>query len=146
VDFDETGIGGDFLQVGHDRVETLDVAGLQDHASSPAPAVTNSAAWAALSVIGFSTKHVLAGGEEGGWPGRNGWCVGVTTLKASAPARASSSEAKRPGRGSFSAILAPCGPGDVINAGEDGLAGGGEVRIKTGVFLAQSSDPDARRR
>jgi hypothetical protein len=70
-------------------------------------------------------------------------CVGVTTLKASAAAMASSSEAKA-GTRSFSAILAAW-PGERSwTPAKDDLAGGSQVGIDAGVFLAQGADPEHR--
>ena len=59
VGFDEARIGGDFFQVMQHGIEPLDVADLENDCSFPRASRTNSAAWAALSVIGFSTSTCL---------------------------------------------------------------------------------------
>jgi hypothetical protein len=42
----------------------------------------------------------------------------------------------------FAGDFCPLGSGDIINSGEDDLAGGGEVGINAGVFLPQGTDSD----
>ena len=66
--------------------------------------------------------------------------VGVTTLKASAPAMASSSEAKT-GTRHFSAIFGGLLRRSVMHAGEFDLARRGHFRINARMFLAQRANP-----
>ena len=139
MDFDETGIGGDFFQVGENRVETLDVAGLQNHVLLPRQPHQLGRLGGVIG-HGFFHQHVLAGGDEaagqfkmGG--GRRDHAKGL------GPRHGLLQRGKK-ADSEFFGDFGPLRAGDVINASKDGLAGGGEVRIKTGVFLAQSSNPD----
>ncbi len=130
------------LQVSQDGIEPFDVADLEDGAFR----LRQFDQFAGLGgVVGhrFFHQHMFAGGEE---------AFGEVEMRVG---RGDDAEGVGPGEGVangggrratryFSAILAAWVCGKVMHAGEFDQAGGGEIGVDAGVFLAQGADPEHR--